>query len=150
MEKEILKIGVVGFSAPHFNDSEARHILSTILNDILNHKARTCVELVSGYTNTGIPKIAYELASELGLKTVGFSAKQALTVKCGTYPVDKAIVFGKRFGDESEAFINYIDVLIRVGGGPQSRTEVELFKQKNNNQNLSTILFEEEITWLGK
>ncbi|MEH0152577.1 hypothetical protein V6R21_00445 [Limibacter armeniacum] len=84
------------------------------------------------------------------MKTVGFSAKKALTVSCGLYPVKKVIIYGKNFGDESQAFVDYIDILIRIGGGPQSRKEVALFRAKNEENNLTELLFEEEIEWLGK
>ena len=90
------------------------------------------------------------LADDLGIKTVGFSAKQALKIKRGVYPVQKEIIVGERFGDESMEFIKYIDILIRIGGGQQSRHEVELFKKHHKGKDLSKILYEEEIDWYGK
>lgn len=60
-------------------------------------------ELVSGLTNMGIPKLAYEIADKKGWTTVGFSAEEAKEYEC--YDVDKEIIVGKKFGDESEEFI---------------------------------------------
>ncbi|WP_299433928.1 hypothetical protein [uncultured Aquimarina sp.] len=99
--------------------------------------------------NTGVPKIAYKIADGIGLKTVGFSAKKALKIGSGVYSADKKFIVGKKFGDESEAFVDYIDILIRIGGGKQSRKEVAMFKEKNKEQELSNILFEEEVDWYG-
>ena len=108
------------------------------------------MEIVSGYTNSGVPKIAYELAGRFGFRTIGFSARQALKVRCGLYPVDDVRLVGSCFGDESEAFVRYIDRLIRVGGGPQSRHEVELFKQLKPENQTTPNLYEFEVDWFGR
>ena len=145
-----MRIGIVGFSSPHFDQEKAKNILKMKLKEVIATINKNEIEIVSGYTNSGIPKIAYEIADDIGLKTVGFSAKRALTVSCGIYPVAKEIIYGKNFGDESQAFVDYIDILIRIGGGVQSRKEVMLFKAKNEGNNLTELLFEEEIEWQGK
>lgn len=93
--------------------------------------------------------IAYELAREFGMQTVGFSAKQALKVRAGVFPCDKEIIVGARFGDESAAFVAYIDGLIRIGGGPQSRREVEMFKALHPEEEIGQRLMEEEVDWYG-
>lgn len=140
-----MKIGVIGFSATHFNQEAAKVILRNRMQEIISGLDKKEIEIVSGYTNTGIPRIAYEFADYLGLKTVGFSAKKAFKVSCELYPVDKGIIFGEDFGDESQEFVNYINILIRIGGGLQSRKEVELFRDKNIGRDISQLLFEEEI-----
>lgn len=148
MENKIC-IGVVGFSRNEFDKIEATLQLRQILLKLIENKNINNIEIVSGYTSTGIPKIAYTLADEWGIMTVGFSAKQALGVQAGVYPVKKVILIGEKFGDESEAFIQYIDILIRIGGGKQSRHEVALFKLKNAEKDFKTCLFEKEIEWYG-
>ena len=145
-----MKIGVVGFSRSSFDKKTAILKLRNILEFLAEGKNPKEIEVVSGYTNMGVPRIAYRLADDMDLVTVGFSAQQALRVRAGVYPVQKKILVGERFGDESEAFIEYIDILIRIGGGPQSRHETALFKQCYADQNLSQILFEEEVDWYGK
>jgi orotate phosphoribosyltransferase-like protein len=144
-----IKIGVVGFSRNQFNKKEAHLKLKELLCKVMLGYENSDIELVSGYTSSGVPKIAYMLADELGIQTVGFSAKQALRVRSGLYPVKKVIIVGEKFGDESQSFVEYIDVLIRIGGGKQSRHEVELFKKNKNIENIGEILFEEEIEWYG-
>ena len=145
-----MKIGVVGFSRSQFDKKMAILKLRNILEKLTIGKTPASIEIISGYTNMGVPRIAYRLADDMGFKTVGFSAKQALRVRAGVYPVKEVILEGERFGEESQKFIEYIDVLVRIGGGPQSRKEVELFKTHHKGQDLSLILFEEEITWYGK
>ncbi|MCG8328867.1 MAG: hypothetical protein MI974_14340 [Chitinophagales bacterium] len=146
MESSI-KYGVVGFSRNQFDKNTARQILETLFTTIKEKYPDKEIEIVSGYTNSGVPKIAYELADLFGFTTVGFSAEQALTVKSGVYPVQKVILKGKKFGDESEAFVKYIDRLIRIGGGPQSRRECMLFRTLHANNNLDARLKEYEVVW---
>ena len=145
-----MKIGVVGFSRSQFDKKMAILKLRNILEVLITGKDASTIEIISGYTNMGVPRIAYRLADDLGLKTVGFSAKQALRVRAGVYPVKEVILVGERFGEESQQFIEYIDVLVRIGGGPQSRKEVALFKTLHKGKDLSLRLYEEEITWYGK
>ena len=145
-----MKIGVVGFSRSQFDKKMAILKLRNILEALTREKDVSTIEIISGYTNMGVPRIAYRLADDMGLKTVGFSAKQALKVRAGVYPVKEVILVGERFGDESHKFIEYIDVLVRIGGGPQSRKEVALFKTLHQGEDLSTLLYEEEIDWYGK
>jgi hypothetical protein len=149
MEKTF-KIGIVGFSRNQFNKQEAAKKLEQMLLKVIENRPIEEVALVSGYTSSGVPKLAYILADRLGLHTVGFSSKRALTVKSGVYPVSEVILIGEKFGDESQAFVEYINVLIRIGGGPQSRHEVELFKHLHKDKNLEYILFEEEVEWYGQ
>ncbi|MGH1385545.1 hypothetical protein [Kordia sp.] len=148
--KPILKYGIVGFSRNQFDEKAAYKILQDEFQKIKEEHADVTIEIVSGYTNSGVPKIAYELADKFGFVTVGFSAKQALRVRSGVYPVKKKIIIGNRFGDESEDFVRYIDALIRVGGGKQSRHETELFKTLHTNKPIDSILKEFEIDWYGK
>lgn len=145
-----LKIGVVGFSRNAFDKKTASTRLRAIIETITAGQDLQAFEIVSGYTASGVPQIAYRIADELGITTVGFSAKQAMRVKSGLHPVKKVMLFGERFGDESADFVAYIDLLIRIGGGPQSRHEVELFKKRHAGVDLSGILFEEEVDWYGR
>lgn len=144
-----MKIGVVGFSQNNIDEALARNILINAFHQILErHSHHQSIEIVSGLTNIGIPKIAYQIADEFGFIKVGISAARALQVKCGIYHVDQQIIEGKEFGDESITFINYIDFLIRVGGGKQSHQEVKLFIEKcaRHGINASDALIEHEFS----
>ena len=148
--QQLIKYGVVGFSRNQFDQQKAYQILETIFEQIRLKHPDKIIEIVSGYTNSGIPKIAYELADKFGFTTVGFSAKQALKVRSGVYSVKKVILKGERFGDESEDFVHYIDALIRVGGGKQSRHETDLFKKLHSNKSMNSFLKEFEVDWYGR
>lgn len=147
-----IKYGIVGFSRNQFDKEAAFQILNDLFRKIKEKHPNKIIEIVSGYTNAGVPKIAYELSDKFGFVTVGFSAQQALKVRSGVYPVKKVILKGERFGDESEDFVRYIDALIRVGGGRQSRHETELFKQIQIHvgKTLDSVLKEYEVEWYGK
>lgn len=140
---ETLKIGVVGFSQTNFNQEKARTLLAQSIQYFQTKFPSKTIEIVSGLTNVGIPKIAYEIAVENNFVTVGISAQQAFKVDCGVFPVDKQIIKGEKFGDESPYFLDYIDCLIRIGGGKQSHQETIEFKEKNDNW--QEVLIEKEI-----
>lgn len=142
-----MRIGVVGYSHENFNHDVAYELLEQAFDRLIkDHPAKT-VEIVSGLTNSGVPKLAYQIAQKRAWITVGISAGRALRVKSGVFPCDKQFLYGDEFGDESEQFIGYIDYLIRVGGGKQSHHEVELFKIKLQlaKQELKEYLVEAEL-----
>ncbi|MCB9134850.1 MAG: hypothetical protein H6636_05465 [Anaerolineales bacterium] len=147
-----LKIGVVGYSRTNIDEINARALLQSSFKKFITqaHAERLEVEIVSGLTNAGVPKIAYELATQWQLKTVGISAREALEATCGVFPVRKQMLIGETFGDESSYFIQYIDCLTRVGGGNQSLHEVEMFKEKLNHDpaQLAQWLIEHELELL--
>jgi len=128
-EKNITKIGVVGYSDDKKFDQTIAKALMAIALDIVEKQFKSSqYELVSGLTSCGIPKIAYEMADANEWITVGLSAQEAKKYDC--YDVDKEIIRGEKFGDESEYFIDYIDCLVRVGGGKQSIKETKMAKDK--------------------
>lgn len=146
-----MKIGVVGFSQHNIDEDLARNILSKSFQQLIErHPHHVPIEIVSGLTNIGIPRIAYQIADELGFITIGISAERAKQVRCGVYPVHRRIIEGKEFGDESLIFIDYIDCLIRVGGGKQSHHEVQLFMEKctQHGISISDALIEHEFLLL--
>lgn len=122
------KIGIVGYSATKFDEWKAKNILYKVFDDIISKYGKDAI-IVSGGTMYGIPKMAYFMASNLGLKTIGIICEKGL--EDNLFPgLDDIIVEGKDWGDESKKFIENIDVLYRIGGGPQSIKEVEMAKKK--------------------
>jgi len=123
-------IGVVGYSDDKVFSHDIAKALLAIAFDVVSEDLKSDdYALVSGLTNMGVPKLAYEMAEKRGWKTVGLSAKEAKEYDC--FPVDEEIIVGEHFGDESKEFIDYIDCLIRVGGGEQSMKETEMAKKKD-------------------
>jgi len=144
-----LKIGVVGYSRSNIDEQLARNLLQACFKKFILQASvgRLQVEIVSGLTNAGIPKVAYEIAAQWQLKTVGISARESFQAECGVFPAMKQMIIGQNYGDESAAFIKYIDCLARVGGGKQSLREVEMFKEKlhHDPKLLANWLIEREL-----
>lgn len=153
MGEGIFRLGLVGYSRSKFDWHEARRLVELGIRRAFELSGQSFSEgvLVSGLTNMGIPKLGYEFARAKSMKTVGIAPRRAKRVRCGLFPVDEQIIVGQNFGDESETFIDSIDALLRVGGGPQSRREVAMFRDKHGNdrEQLSRWLIELELPWLG-
>lgn len=45
------------------------------------------------------------------------------------FPVSSVTLVGSNWGDETESFLNSINILVRIGGGKQSMREVEMTKK---------------------
>lgn len=86
------------------------------------------IVIVSGLTNVGVLKIAYEEAKIRKWRTVGIACKRA--EEHPLFHVDEKIIVGENWGDESPGFIEAIDGIIRIGTGKQSVRETELVKGK--------------------
>ena len=122
------KLGVVGYSGQKFSHVRAKRLLRLGFDKLVPKDTKPPnVEIVSGYTDMGMPALAYRLASKMGYKTVGLSAAEALDYD--TYPVDQEMIRGSKFGDESRHFLAYIDALLKVGGGKQSEKEFQMFQE---------------------
>ena len=122
-KRKEMKIGVIGYSAQKFDETLAKKLIQLGLEKA---GAKSGDELVSGLTDLGIPGLAYRIGKNQNMKLIGIACKLAKDYEC--YPVDNEILIGEKWGDESETFLNYIDTLIKVGGGPQSEAEYEKFK----------------------
>lgn len=127
-EPWVTKIGVVGYCPPSkFDELEATRMIDEAF-DSINRQYYHCKKIVvSGWSNVGVLKIAYERAASRCWKTVGIAPKKVL--QYDLYPVDESFVVGENFGDESEFFTDYIDILIRIGMGPQSMEEARRMRE---------------------
>lgn len=139
-----LSIGVVGYSTDDFDQKEALKYITEGLTQILRRykKYYNDIEIVSGYTNYGIPSLTYRIADEIGIKTVGYACRKALEMD--VYPVDEYHIVGDDWGDESEEFLNRINTLLRVGGGKQANSEAKNFRRKWSEDPLRIIEFDLE------
>jgi len=121
-------VGVVGYSSSNFDVELATKFLTEEF-DKLFWKYAHFVNIVSGYTNLGVPGIAYKISEFYDFKTTGIACKRA--TEYDLYPVDSFKLVGNEWGEESETFLSSIDMLIRVGGGKQSLYECKLAKERN-------------------
>ncbi len=125
--KEI-KIGVVGYSNQKFDKVKAIDIITEAYNTIDNQFAGNSKTVISGLTDLGIPALAYREAVSINWRTEGVACSKAEDYDC--FPVDKKMIVGKEWGEESKTFLKSLDILVRIGGGKQSIREADEFKKK--------------------
>lgn len=120
-----MRVGIVGYSAQKFDETKAADAIAFECSRLsINNSCQTTI--VSGYTNLGVPKIAYQYAQFMGYKTIGIACSKATKYEC--FPCDRVHIIGDEWGAESEAFLASIDVLLRIGGGNQSKKECQRAK----------------------
>lgn len=134
----MLNIGVIGYSKQDFNTEKAKKHIKKALDKIENKYNSENYCIVSGYTDIRIPALAYREANKRNYKTVGIACSKAKQYE--TYPVDRKEIIGSDWGDESEKFLEEIDCLIRIGGGKQTKDELEKAKNLNIPIEYSTNL----------
>lgn len=130
-EKMLHIVGVVGFTRSwqkiggKNQDANqlmaaARQVIQTELT-LRQQRYEPRLVMCSGATDAGVLQLAYQEAAKLGITAMGVTPDRTLQYNVGE--MSYLIPFGHEFGDESEAFLQVIDELILMGGGPQSRTE---------------------------
>ena len=124
----MVKIGVAGYSAQKFDEDEALRLLTEAYNTIEKEYTDEQKEVISGLTDLGIPALAYREAVNRSWKTVGIACSKARKYAC--FPVDEEIIVGDEWGDESQTFLDTIDILVRVGGGKQAHSEASKAKER--------------------
>jgi len=126
---EKFNLGVVGYCPPsRYMEDEARRMVNEGFDQVATKHPDEEINVVSGLTHVGVLGIAYEEAQKRGWKTTGIACKKAEDYPL--FPVDEKQIVGKNWGDESETFIDSIDGILRVGGGPQSKREVAMVEEK--------------------
>lgn len=125
---DALRIGVVGYSRPCFDATEAARLVAAALDATGTLRPGAPRVLVAGLTDVGVPAIAYREAVRRGWRTAGYACSLAVGLPC--FPVDERVLVGRAWGDESAAFVAAVEVLIRVGGGPQSRREAAMARAR--------------------
>ncbi len=125
------RVGVVGPGPDtRFDTQRAHALLSRALDTIAASVPDSSFELVAGLTDTGLNAIAYREARRRGYRAAGVACERAK--EHAIYPCDRSIVVtGDTWGVESERFLSEIDILVRIGGGEQSRTEARMAQMRN-------------------
>lgn len=120
MVEDKIKIGIIGFSdESKYKKLDGVKSIKDAFDNIEQLFPKQEIYIVSGLTNMGIPRLAYEEAVKRKWKTVGIAPKES--EKYELFLVDEKILVGEKFGDESKVFINYINILIKVGRGSTIR-----------------------------
>lgn len=127
VKKGVLSVGVMGFSSQEFDKEKALMFLQQAFDQIRTLTTPGVrIEIVSGYTNLGIPGLAYAEAAQRGWKTVGIACEKAKEYEL--FPCDEILIVGENWGDESQTFLDRCDTFIRIGGGKQTIKETVLAK----------------------
>ena len=122
-----LRVGVCGYCPPtKFDESEALRMVRAAYDSVVKEYPERTIQIVSGLTNVGVLALAYAEAARRGWHTVGITSSRAL--EHPLYPCDEQLIVGTEWGAESPTFVATIDLLIRVGGGKQSHSEVKLVR----------------------
>lgn len=124
-ENKACRVGVVGYSDDKFDKKEAKELIEKAFDKVKDEYGDN-ITVVSGYAAMGIPLLAYKEAVKREWKTKGIACKKADEYE--KFPVDSFEIVGDDWGDESETFLNDIDVLIKIGGGEQSKDEAKKAK----------------------
>ncbi|MCK4260816.1 MAG: hypothetical protein KAX49_17700 [Halanaerobiales bacterium] len=121
-----LRIGIIGYSAQRFNKRKARKYIKRVFDFIDKQYIHTWKTVVLGLTDLGIPALAYREAVKKGWQTEGIACDKAFDYLC--FPVNRTIIIGVDWGDESKVFLESLNILIRIGGGKQSIREIKMAK----------------------
>ena len=119
---ENFHIGVVGYCPPtRFNVREAAFMARSAFDTIEIEFPDVPKIVVSGLTDVGVLAIAYAEARKRGWKTMGIACMRAF--EHPLFPVDKKIIVGATWGDESPRFLAKLDCMVRIGMGKQAVAE---------------------------
>lgn len=123
--KEKALVGVVGTSRHGLVEkSVAKDTVYSALDEAAAEAAKAGKEVAIVSGGGLVPKLAFQWAAANGC-----SAKQVVSAAVRSTPSGvERIEIGKNYGDESEVFVGMVDILVRVGGGPQSHDELRRFR----------------------
>ena len=122
-----IKIGVIGYSKQEFDKKKAIEYIKTAFDFIEKWCPDRAKTVISGLTDLGIPALAYREAKRRSWRVEGIACSKVLNYVW--FPVSNVTIVSGNWGDESEAFLKAINILVRVGGGEQSMREVEMAKK---------------------
>lgn len=120
-------IGIVGFSGAWQDNArpEVKSTVERVINGLFDRVAEPePVWCVSGATDFGVPAVAYAIAKQRDLYCVGVTAGEAQQFPLAA--LDRLVVVGDRFGDESRVFVDVCDRFWMIGGGSQAETEMRM------------------------
>lgn len=124
-----LRVGVVGYCPPtNFDEDEAKRMVRDAFDKVVEFFGDHEIVVVSGLTNVGVLKIAYEEAVRRGWRTAGIACERAQEHEL--FPVDEKVIVGENWGDESPTFVDSIQAMVRIGVGKQSLRETQLVKSR--------------------
>ena len=134
---EEFRIGVIGYDTDdQFEYDQAYAELVDMINEVVSEAEideNTKILIVSNVLDQGMSKVAYDIADESGYDTVGIFPSELVESADDIRAVDEAIQVGEEIGSDDEYFIEYIDVLLRVGESSfgDTTSKMELAEEKD-------------------
>jgi len=120
-----MKIGIVGTSRYGIvSDDVVQKQIEQSYRDLLQ-KVGDSNDMEIVYGGGHVPMAYFHYALEKNVPTTQFICNRVKTRP----KESQTIIVGKQWGDESVAFLQYIDGLIKIGGGQQSEKEKNQFLQ---------------------
>lgn len=125
-ENDELNIGFVGYCPPtEYDEKEAEKLIKVAFDNIeIDFTNCNKYKFISGVTNVGTLKQAYQEAARRGWELYGVACKKAKDFEW--FPdldEENVELVGENWGDESDKFVSKLDIIVRVGGGEQSINE---------------------------
>lgn len=113
------RIGIVGYDQDGlYDEAEVDDELASMIDEAISFAklpSSTDIVVVGNLLDRGVTKIGYDLASDRGYTTVGIFPDSTL-YESEIYPVDREFTVGTDTPDDAlNAFVNYVDIIIRVG-----------------------------------
>ena len=99
-ERGKLRLGVVGYCPPtRFDETKAVGMVQASYNAVMGDFPGWEITVVSGLTNVGVLRLAYEEAKRRGWRTAGVACEKAYALRDQWFPVDEEpLIVGKEWG----------------------------------------------------
>ena len=124
----VVRVGVVGYVSERFDTVEAWKLVQKGFETVRRNFPGKTFEVVSTMQDRGVPQAAYYQAAQNGWATVGVAPAEVLNEK--TWPTDTAKCAGEKWGDEQNAFLEAVDVVVSVGRNNFSLATVKEAKKR--------------------
>lgn len=120
------RIGVSGYIFFQFDTEKVKLGIAKIFNLLARKYIKRKIEVISKLVDKGVPALAYREAAKRNWKKIGIAPANAKKYSC--YPVDEEIIEGTDWMDESQRFIDSIDLFIKIGDDPIALYELDQIK----------------------
>jgi hypothetical protein len=133
-----LVVGVIGSRETDVNDDVLFELIDDMFDEIVDEFIIDGdfeqIAIASKAIDSGVHKIAFKIAEERGFTTIGLVDGEE---EIPSYPTDEIVVATN--DEDDDFFIDYIDVLIRVGSDGDTSATTEMAEAED------IPIFEEDI-----
>lgn len=121
--QEELRIGIIGYSNDaDFDEVEADIEIEEMLDEVLSEfdDGTKSIVIVANGIDEGVAQVAYDIAYDRGYKTVGITPASLGDKE--RFETDDELVVGDEPGEDDDFFVDYVDVIIRIGDSEHGDT----------------------------